>query len=91
MEGVKQATRAGLAAMVEALEAVMSGISDGIKCDREVRQEKNRGMEIKIGLMEEDIRESKAKIEIMRQAKVGVLGRSRRRCLQTSLGRLTGS
>ena len=47
----------------------MSGISDGIKCDREVRQEKNRGMEIKIGLMEEDIRESKAKIEIMRQAK----------------------
>ena len=69
LEGVKQATRAGLAAMVEALEAVMSGISDGIKCDREVRQEKNRGMEIKIGLMEEDIRESKAKIEIMRQAK----------------------
>ena len=69
LEGVKQATKAGLTAMVEALEAVMSGISDGIKCDREVRQEKERGLEIKVGLMEEDIRESKVKIEIMRQAK----------------------
>ena len=69
LEGVKQATRAGLTAMVEALEAVMSGSSDGIKCDREARQEKERGLEIKVGLMEEDIRESKVKIEIMRQAK----------------------
>ena len=69
LEGVKQATKAGLTAMVEALEAVMSGISDGIKCDREARQEKERGIEIKVGLMEEDIRESKVKIEVMRQAK----------------------
>ena len=69
LEGVKQATKAGLTAMVEVLEAVMSGISDGIKCDREARQEKERGMEIKVGLMEEDIRESKVKIEVMRQAK----------------------
>ena len=69
LEGVKRATRDGLTAMVGVLEAVMSGISDGIKSDREVRQEQNRRVELRVATMEESIRDTREKMENMKQAK----------------------
>ena len=39
MEGVKRATREGLIALVEGMDAVMNGISDGIQKERSVRND----------------------------------------------------
>ena len=69
LEGVKRATRDRLTAMVDALEAVMSGICDGIKSDKEVRQEQNRRVELRVATMEESIRDTREKMDIMKQAK----------------------
>ena len=55
--------------MVDALEAMMSGISNGIKSDREVRQEQNRRVELRVATMEESIRDTREKMETMKQAK----------------------
>ena len=69
LEGVKKAMREGLIAMVEGLESVMNGISDGIRNDRTARQEEARKAELRMVVMEEKVRENQEKMEGLSQAR----------------------
>ena len=69
MEGVKRATREGLIALVEGMDAVMNGISDGIQKERSVRNDEVSRNEKRMEEMEDRLKENKEKLEGMRQAK----------------------
>ena len=69
MEGVKRATREGLIALVEGMDAVMNGISDGIQKERSVRNDEVSRNEKRLEVMEGRLKENKEKLEGMRQAK----------------------
>ena len=88
LEGVKKAMREGLIAMVEGLESVMNGISDGIRNDRTARQEEARKAELRMVVMEEKVRENQEKMEGLSQARDR---NARKESAQILTGRQTGS
>ena len=69
LEAVKKSTKEGLVALVEGLEAVMGGISDGVRSERVAREEEGRRVEHRMDALEASERENKAALEAMRQSR----------------------
>ena len=63
LEDLKMLTKEGLNAMVESVEAVMSVVGDGVRTERNRRDEEDHKMEVRMGRLEVQVKENVAMME----------------------------